>query len=161
MRRYAALVAALALAGCGLHGTAKRKVDREDHAPTPAPLLTVEPTPSGDVRADGLPRASRGTPRPATTPSRRHHRLATTRLLHGDVTAYCVRGQMANGDQVHVGAVATLDRGLAFGTRLRIAGRVYVVADRIGHGSSFDLWMPSCAAARAWGRHHLTVEVVR
>lgn len=75
------------------------------------------------------------------------------------MTAYCLRGTMANGRPVHVGAVASLAR-IPFGTRVRIAGVVYTVEDRVGHGTAWDVWMPSCAEARRWGRKRLHVEVL-
>lgn len=75
-------------------------------------------------------------------------------------TAYCLRGTMANGQQVHDGAVAM--NGPSFGTQYVVLsgpkdGRVYTVKDRIGHGSDFDIWMSSCDAARQYGRRTITI----
>jgi 3D (Asp-Asp-Asp) domain-containing protein len=49
-----------------------------------------------------------------------------------------------------------------FGTRLHVEGvGVVVVQDRYGWGTQLDLFMDSCAKARAFGRRHLRVEVAR
>jgi 3D (Asp-Asp-Asp) domain-containing protein len=77
-----------------------------------------------------------------------------------DVTAYCITGTMASGEQTRHGAIATLSRRIAFGTRLLIAGRIYTVLDRIGHSSDFDIWMDDCDDADAWGRQRLEVVVL-
>jgi 3D (Asp-Asp-Asp) domain-containing protein len=75
-------------------------------------------------------------------------------------TAYCVRGRMANGRYVHTGAVAM--NSVPLGTRVRVSRsptglRWHRVEDRIGYGSQFDFWVPSCAQARAWGRRTVRV----
>lgn len=66
--------------------------------------------------------------------------------------------------RAHRGAVAA--NRWPLGTRLRVApspvGGIVTVEDRIGYGSELDFAMPGdCAAARAWGRRAVTVEVVR
>lgn len=64
---------------------------------------------------------------------------------------------MADGTWTRAGSAAM--NGVRLGTPVRLVGarsfygrRVFVVRDRIGWGSRLDLWHPSCAAARAWGR---------
>lgn len=80
----------------------------------------------------------------------------------GDVTMYCLSGTMADGQRVHEGAIATLDRSIPFGTRITVPGLgTYVVEDRVGWGTDFDIWTPSCAMAHRWGRHHLRVTISR
>lgn len=73
-------------------------------------------------------------------------------------TAYCDSGTMANGNQTHPGAAAM--NGIRFGTKFRDVhtGEVFTVEDRIGHGSQFDIWMSSCAAAIRHGRRTRTLE---
>jgi 3D (Asp-Asp-Asp) domain-containing protein len=39
-------------------------------------------------------------------------------------------------------------------------GQRYVVKDRIGHSSQFDIWMGSCAHARGYGRRVITIRRV-
>lgn len=79
-------------------------------------------------------------------------------------TAYCLTGQMANGDLVHDGAVAM--NGVPFGARWRIlsgpfSGRVLTVKDRIGHSSDFDVAMPGrCDEALGYGRRSIEIERV-
>jgi hypothetical protein len=64
---------------------------------------------------------------------------------------------MADGTYTRPGSVA--HNGYALGTRLTINGQQYVVRDRIGHGSSLDIWMPTCSAAVQWGRRTVKVRV--
>lgn len=75
-------------------------------------------------------------------------------------TAYCLTGTMANGQRVFRGAVAM--NGVPLGSRWRIVGGgTFVVADRIGHGSGFDIAMPGdCDGARRYGRRTVTIERV-
>ncbi len=92
-------------------------------------------------------------PRCGTAPSR----------LTVSSTAYALRGQMANGENVHQGAVAM--NCVPFGTRYSVldgprAGQTYTVKDRIGHGSDFDIWMSSRAAAIDYGRRTVTISRV-
>lgn len=91
--------------------------------------------------------------------------LSATVLLAGaptTSTAYCLSGRMADGTGVRAGSVA--HNGYPLGTQLTITpsptgARRFVVRDRIGWGTQLDFWLPSCAAARAWGRR--TVHVTR
>lgn len=104
---------------------------------------------------DPAPRASQSRGSAAAT--------VTGTLLNS--TAYCETGLMANGHRTFRGAVAA--NRYPLGTRLRVSDSpygpgVFVVADRIGHGSSLDYAMPGdCAGARRWGRRDVRVEVVR
>lgn len=60
--------------------------------------------------------------------------------------------------------VAVLDRGIPFGTRVRIEGMgTYVVEDWIGHGSQFDIYdgRAGCEARAAnFGRQHRQVWIL-
>jgi 3D (Asp-Asp-Asp) domain-containing protein len=78
-------------------------------------------------------------------------------------TAYALPGGMANGQTVHDGAVAC--NFLPFGTRVLVldgslAGRILTVEDRIGWGSDFDIWLPSEAACMAYGRQHISIQII-
>lgn len=71
---------------------------------------------------------------------------------------YCSGTTTASGKRVREGMVATLDRSIPFGTVVQIEGMgSYVVEDRIGHGSEFDIYTTSCGKANEFGRHHLLV----
>ena len=75
-------------------------------------------------------------------------------------TAYCLRTPTADGGRGYVGSAAM--NGVPLGSRWRVVetGREYTINDRIGHGSGFDIWMPTCEAAIQYGRRTITVERV-
>lgn len=79
-------------------------------------------------------------------------------------TAYCLTGSMANGQKARRGAVAmgTKERPwppLGSLVWVKELDQVFVVEDRIGHGSQLDFAMPgSCQEAKDWGRR--TVHVI-
>ncbi len=81
-------------------------------------------------------------------------------------TAYCLRGKTASGRSVRRGIIAADTRVLPLGTRVRLtAGKYsgnYVVADTGGRikGRVLDIWVPSCAEARSWGRRTVGVTVL-
>lgn len=72
-----------------------------------------------------------------------------------EATAYCLQGRMADGSSTRAGSVA--HNGYSLGTKLTINGQRYVVRDRIGYGTSLDIWMPTCGAAIAFGRRVVKV----
>lgn len=78
------------------------------------------------------------------------------------ITGYCATGnRTASGKVPRPGMVATLDRRIPFGTRVRIDGvGTFTVEDRIGHSSEFDIFFGSCAEARQFGRKRLRVEIL-
>jgi len=81
-------------------------------------------------------------------------------------TAYCLRGKTASGRYVRRGIVAADPRILRLGTRIHVTGGRYtghyIVADTGGKikGHILDIWVPSCAEARRWGRRTVKVRVV-
>ncbi len=81
-------------------------------------------------------------------------------------TAYCLRGKTASGRYVRRGIVAADPRVLRLGTRIYMRGGRYtgnyVVADTGGKikGRILDIWVPSCAEARRWGRRTVYVKVL-
>ncbi len=81
-------------------------------------------------------------------------------------TAYCLRGKTASGRMVRRGIVAADRRILPLGTRIHLTGGKYtgnyLVADTGGKikGRILDIWVPSCAEARRWGRRTVNVKVV-
>lgn len=75
-------------------------------------------------------------------------------------TAYCLGGTMADSTAVRAGSIA--HNGYPLGTRLTVepspTGRQrWTVRDRIGWGTELDFWLPTCGAARAWGRRRVTI----
>lgn len=82
-------------------------------------------------------------------------------------TAYCLRGKTASGRRVRRGVVAADPRVLPLGSRIKIsAGKYsgnYIVADTGGKikGRILDIWVPSCAEARRWGRRNIKVTVLK
>lgn len=116
---------------------------------------TVPSTSPRVARKAAPPRSTTTKPaEPATRPSG-----GTAGARRVTSTAYCLTGTTANGGRGHAGSVAM--NGVPFGSRWRVVetGQVYVVNDRIGHGSQFDIWMGSCSAARSYGRR--TIHIVR
>ena len=81
-------------------------------------------------------------------------------------TAYCLRGKTASGRYVRRGIVAADPRLLRLGTRIHLTGGRYtgnyIVADTGGKikGRILDIWVPSCAEARRWGRRTVKVRVL-
>lgn len=79
-----------------------------------------------------------------------------------DITMYCPTGnRTASGKWPRPGMVATISRSIPFGTRVLIEGLgEFVVEDRIGSGSQFDIYSPSCDEARRFGRQHRRVTIL-
>jgi 3D (Asp-Asp-Asp) domain-containing protein len=108
-------------------------------------------TPAASV-SDPAPTAE---PRP--TPSG-----AGTRTLVVDAVAYHLPGRTASGLPVGVGVIAVDPTVIPLGTRVFVPGYGPAVAADVGaaiKGNIIDLWMPSTAAARAWGRRTVTITI--
>ena len=77
-------------------------------------------------------------------------------------TAYCLTGTMASGRRVYPGAAAM--NGTPLGSRYEVldgprAGETFVVEDRIGHGSAFDIAYPGdCRGAYSYGRRTISIK---
>ena len=88
--------------------------------------------------------------------------------IHATVTAYSSSRRQtdryptitASGKHVRSGFVAC-PRRFPFGTKVRIAGKLYCCEDRMNarFDDRFDIWKPSSAAARSFGKRELQVEV--
>ncbi len=77
-------------------------------------------------------------------------------------TAYCLKGRTAMGHGVRRGIIAADPRVLPLGSRINISGGysgTYLVSDTGGgvKGRRLDIWMPSCAEARRFGRRTVAV----
>jgi 3D (Asp-Asp-Asp) domain-containing protein len=85
-----------------------------------------------------------------------------TRTLVVDAVAYHLPGRTSSGLPGAVGVVAVDPNVIPLGTRLFVPGYGRAVAADTGaaiRGAIIDLWMPSTAASRAWGRRTVTITV--
>ena len=79
-----------------------------------------------------------------------------------DAVAYHLPGHTASGLPVGVGVIAVDPSVIPLGTRVFVPGYGPAVAADVGSaikGAIIDLWMPSTAAARAWGRRTVTITI--
>lgn len=91
---------------------------------------------------------------------------AAVREITASSTAYtpCSSGTMtANGHKVRWGIVAS--NWHPFGTRIRLSRpvrglSVFVVDDRIGHGTDLDIFFPNCRDGINYGRQVIRYRVV-
>ncbi|MEP6944276.1 MAG: 3D domain-containing protein [Acidobacteriota bacterium] len=80
-----------------------------------------------------------------------------------NATAYCLSGKTAMGHGVRRGIIAADPRVLKLGSKVTInAGPwsgTYLVSDTGGgiKGKRLDIWVPSCAEARRFGRRSIQV----
>lgn len=84
--------------------------------------------------------------------------------LQVDAVAYHLPGYTASGLPVGKGVVAVDPRLIPLGTKLFVPGYGKSVAADVGvaiKGRIIDLWMPSHAKARKWGRKTVTIVVYR
>jgi peptidoglycan DL-endopeptidase CwlO len=86
--------------------------------------------------------------------------VAGARTLTVASTGYSLPGHTATGLPVGWGVVAVDPSLIPLGTRLTIPGYGPAVAADVGsgvHGAMIDLWFPTLAQARAWGRRTVTI----
>jgi cystine transport system substrate-binding protein len=86
--------------------------------------------------------------------------VAGVRTLTVVSTGYSLAGHTATGLPVGWGVVAVDPSLIPLGTRLTIPGYGLAVAADVGsgvHGAVIDLWFPTLAQARAWGRRTVTI----
>ena len=91
-------------------------------------------------------------------------RAGTAYKLKVDAVAYHLPGKTASGVPVRKGVVAVDPRLIPLGTRLHIPGYGPGLAADVGtaiKGRIIDLWFPSTAQARKWGRRTVTITVYR
>jgi 3D (Asp-Asp-Asp) domain-containing protein len=84
--------------------------------------------------------------------------------LKVDAVAYYLPGRTALGVPVRRGVVAVDPRLIPLGTRLFVPGYGPGLAADVGtaiKGRIIDLWFPSTAQARKWGRRTVTITVYR
>jgi 3D (Asp-Asp-Asp) domain-containing protein len=125
---------------------------------------------AAEVRSAGLTQASTesaSTPAPAATttpatPAASPAAVTGTHTLVVDAVAYHLPGNTASGIPVGVGVIAVDPSVIPLGTRVFVPGYGPAVAADVGsavRGNIIDLWMPSTAAARAWGRRTVTITI--
>jgi 3D (Asp-Asp-Asp) domain-containing protein len=81
-----------------------------------------------------------------------------------DAVAYSLPGSTALGVPVRKGVVAVDPQLIPLGTKMHVPGYGPSLAADVGtaiRGRIIDLWFPSTAEARAWGRRALTITVYR
>ena len=153
-----ASVAALEAQARAAERTSRRLTPRPAGASAPSTLVSrPAPTESTPREAADVPPAS--TPSPSDAPVQVP---VGSRALVVDAVAYHLPGHTASGLPVGVGVVAVDPSVIPLGTRLFVPGYGPAVAADVGsaiEGTIIDLWMPSTAAARAWGRRTVTITV--
>ena len=120
-------------------------------SPPLAPVATTPP-PAPATTTTG---ATTTTSAPATAPG-------GTRTLVVDAVAYHLPGKTASGLPVGKGVIAVDPRVIPLGTRVFVPGYGPAVAADVGSaviGNIIDLWMPTTAQARAWGRRTVTITI--
>ena len=81
-----------------------------------------------------------------------------------DAVAYYLPGKTALGVPVRKGVVAVDPTLIPLGTKLHVPGYGPGLAADVGYavkGRVIDLWFPSTAKARSWGRRTVTITVYR
>lgn len=84
--------------------------------------------------------------------------------LKVDAVAYSLPGRTALGIPVRRGVVAVDPKLIPLGTNLHIPGYGPGIAADVGtaiRGRIIDLWFPTTAKARQWGRRTVTITVYR
>jgi 3D (Asp-Asp-Asp) domain-containing protein len=92
------------------------------------------------------------------------HRSATPlgpgRTIRVVTTGYSLGGRTSSGLRVGWGVAAVDPAVIPLGTHMRIPGYGAAVAADTGgsiRGARIDLWFPTLARARAWGRRTVTI----
>ena len=84
--------------------------------------------------------------------------------LKVDAVAYYLPGKTAIGVPVGKGVVAVDPKLIPLGTKLHVPGYGPGLAADVGYaikGRVIDLWFPSTARARSWGRRTVTITIYR
>ena len=122
-----------------------------------AATLATEPQSDPEREATDVPAATEAADESPTLSA-----PVGSRTLVVDAVAYHLPGNTASGLPVGVGVIAVDPSVIPLGTRVFVPGYGPAVAADVGSaikGAIIDLWMPSTAAARAWGRRTVTITV--
>lgn len=141
--------------------------------PQPAPQQPALPPPSSLEQLDRqLASAMRPVVSEETIRDREARAAASafpvTRTLELSSTMYCLKGEMRTGVRTRDGMAAGDPRVLPLGSVVRVSRPngdpvgIFVIMDTGGaiRGNDIDLYVDSCAEARAWGRHPVVAEVL-
>jgi len=145
--------------------TERARATRERGRATVAPAAGRAPSPGSADPPAAPPEAPPAPAPPAAAPPPPRPGpagAAGTRTLVVDAVAYHLPGRTASGLPVGVGVVAVDPAVIPLGTRLYVPGYGPAVAADVGsavRGYVIDLWMPSRAQARGWGRRTVTITV--
>ena len=134
----------------------------QSKSPAQTPVRTAAATPPATV-AD-LPAVPPSAPEAA--PARAA--LPVDTVMEMRSTAYCLRGSMRTGVRVRDGMAAADPSVLPLGSVIRVSHRdgreigIFVIMDTGGavRGNKLDIWLSSCAEARAWGIQRVVAEVI-
>jgi 3D (Asp-Asp-Asp) domain-containing protein len=81
------------------------------------------------------------------------------------VTAYCFSGRTASGKSPRMGVISADTSIFPLGTILQISvakySGVYTVEDSGVHGNVIDIWLPSPAECKKFGRRRAIIQVLR
>ena len=107
-----------------------------------------------ETKSRQLTAVASGRPAPTIEPGLGGRTLTVT------ATGYAIKGHTATGAPTGWGIVAVDPSVIPLGTRMTIPGYGSGVAADTGaavRGATIDLWFPSLAQARAWGRRTVTI----
>ena len=114
------------------------------------------------VKSQTIQQAATGSDPPAASspPSAPTDPSQSGRTMTVSATGYSLPGHTASGLPVGWGVVAVDPSVIPLGTRLTVPGYGEAVAADVGsgvRGAMIDLWFPTLAQARAWGRRTVTI----
>lgn len=124
--------------------------------------LTAQAAATPDVSSTtaGDPGTTTSAPPPAPTPAPAPAPAPGGRTMTVSSTGYSLPGHTATGLPVGWGVVAVDPSVIPLGTKLTIPGYGAAVAADTGgavRGYDIDIWFPTLAQARAWGRRTVTI----
>ena len=145
-----------------LQSRARAAARRSAEITAPADASSGTETSSGATRSS--PAAPDGVTAATAAPTASPPASASTgaRTLVADVVAYHLPGKTASGLPVGIGVIAVDPTVIPLGTRVFVPGYGPAVAADVGSavkGNIIDLWMPTTAQARAWGRRTVTITI--
>ncbi len=102
------------------------------------------------------------TPDPAPAPTSASSSSSSSTALTVVATGYSIHGHTATGVTTGWGVAAVDPAVIPLGTRFTVPGYGVAVAADVGsgvRGATIDLWFPTVAGARLWGRKTVTITI--